>query len=544
MSLFSNLPSLYEHLLQRPGGQLPDGAGWPVAEVVRRICLRAGMTDDMIDAGLIPGRLAGMPVTARDDAFAAIEELALAYLFDASSFDGRLHFVPRGGDPVATITLDDLVDDGEDIRDLTRRDSISIPRVLHLEYYDTEGGLNPDKQSSDRSLDNRSTGENKVTTRVIMTATDAAQSVVIRHKILAEEQRGEWSFSLPDSWSWLTVGDIVILDGDRIRLTEVEIDEGRQNYKAVFDRASNYQTSVLGLAPSVTSEPIDIVIGATTAVVVDGPVLRDADDRLGYYIAVSGTNVNWSGALVELSTDGGVTYDQQIEFERGTVMAELLTTLPAHSPYYPDDVHTVQIKMLQGDMDITPVTLADMMNRANLALIGGEYVNIGDAQDLGGGVWELSYFLRGRKGTPVSAHAPGTRLTMLTRVTLALVDADRFLLGRDLTVRATTYGSDEQIVQTVPYTGQSQTERAPAYLRAVRGGGDIVITWQGVGRLGGGVNVAQGSRFAGYRVTVGASVIDTQATALTVADPGGAVTIQVQQLNEITGAGPAAQVVI
>ena len=37
---------------------------------------------------------------------------------------------------------------------------------------------------------------------------------------------------------------------------------------------------------------------------------------------------------------------------------------------------------------------------------------------------------------------------------------------------------------------------------------------------------------------------DTTASQLTVADPGGTVTIQVQQLNQLTSAGPAAEITL
>jgi len=52
-----------------------------------------------------------------------------------------------------------------------------------------------------------------------------------------------------------------------------------------------------------------------------------------------------------------------------------------------------------------------------------------------------------------------------------------------------------------------------------------------------------GSRFAGFRLTVNGVSTDTLASTLTVADPGGAATVSVQQLNQLTGAGPALTVI-
>src|SRR5690606_36021289 len=108
---------------------------------------------------------------------------------------GMLHFVPRGEAPVRDIPLEDLVGDSDVMFEVKRKDTIMVPRVINLEYYDTEGGLTADKQTSDRTLDERSKAESTTQTTVIMRADDAARSVVVSHKIAIEELRGEVKFS-------------------------------------------------------------------------------------------------------------------------------------------------------------------------------------------------------------------------------------------------------------------------------------------------------------------------------------------------------------
>jgi len=119
------------------------------------------------------------------------------------------------------------------------------------------------------------------------------------------------------------------------------------------------------------------------------------------------------------------------------------------------------------------------------------------------------------------------------------------MLGRDLTFRVTSLGADvESSVFTTPFIGRSQIERQPAYLRAKRTGGQLVIDWQGVGRLGGGSRIGMGAYFDGYRVTINGVSQVTTARSLTVTDPGGAVTISVNQINRITGNGPSITVTV
>ena len=103
---------------------------------------------------------------------------------------------------------------------------------------------------------------------------------------------------------------------------------------------------------------------------------------------------------------------------------------------------------------------------------------------------------------------------------------------------------------SVIFTGQSQVERRPAYLQARRDGTDVVASWQGVGRLGGGANVAMGVQFAGYTVTITDGTTtqahDTADTSYTgsLAAFTGPITVRVHQRNNLTGPGPNIEVTI
>ncbi len=201
--------------------------------------------------------------------------------------------------------------------------------------------------------------------------------------------------------------------------------------------------------------------------------------------------------------------------------------------------------------ELEDTDLEGLLNRQNLALIGDEIVQFAGADEVESGVWELSFFLRGRKDTDTAEHDVGARFIMLGELSpLAASVTD---LGRDMTFRATSYGStvDTATVMTITYTGQSQTERRVGYLEARRDGTDALVSWQGVGRVGGGANVVHGARFAGYRVTFDdgsspAVVVDTVNQALTQDTTGmsAPLTISVSQLNDLTGAGPAVEVVL
>lgn len=519
-------------------------AGWAVSSVILEIAARAGVPPEALNVDRIEGGLDGFSTTNAQSAAAALETLGGMFLFDPSNYDGMLHFVPRGGGPVAELVTDDLIDDGKDIEKTNRSDSITIPRVVHLEYFDTNGGLTPDKQTSDRTADGgRNNAESVTQTTVIMRADDAARAVVISHKIGIEEQRGDGEFSLPMSWLQLTCADVITLNGTRRRITEIEIDEGQQNYKAVYDRASAYQSTIAGVPIDLPSEPPELIISPSVIEIIDSHILASADDQLGYYVAVSSDTQDWRGASVELSKDGGASWIDSDSTTSNAIMGSLADSLPAHTHWYRDDVNTLTVDLLREDMELIPATMTEMLNRANLAIIGDELINFSEADQVGPTTWELRGLLRGRKGSGAVAHSAGERFVLLDSFGVTFIPAELFELGRALTFRVTSFGAEPgPDSTTITLLGRSQIERQPAYIRTLRSGGDIIVSWQGVGRLGGGASVGMGAYFTGFRVTLGATTVDTAARTVTI--PYSAGTLSVRQLNSITGPGPAATVTV
>jgi hypothetical protein len=520
----------------------PLDCSWALSSIVAEICERAGVPFGRYDVSLLEGYVDGYSTTNDHSAAGGIETLSGVFTFDPANFGGVIHFIPRGEAPVASIVRDDLVDDGKEIEKISRRDSITVPRVVNLEYYDTDGGLTTDKQTSDRSFDNRTTSESSSETTVIMRADDAARAVVVGHKVSIEEQRGEIEFSLPDSWIDLTTSDVILYEGERFRITDCEIDDGQQNYKATYDRASAYQSNIQGVPASVPSTPPGLIASDSRMEFIDSHILQSSDDALGYYIAVSSLTQDWTGAVVELSKDGGANWISSEGTTANAIIGSMTSGIAAHSADYRDDRNTFTVRLLRPDMELIPATMTEMMNRSNLAIIGDELINFSTVEQIGDNDWLLGGLLRGRKGSDPAAHVAGERFVFLDRADLAFVEAELFELNRSLTFRVTSYGLTDGPVTTVIFRGVSQKERRPAYLKAHQDGSIVVVSWQGVGRLGGGQGVGMGRYFTGYRVTLGASTYDT--TDMTLSIPYAPGVLSVQQNNSITGLGPSISVTI
>lgn len=539
-----------------------DGGGgvenWTLPMIIEDICERANLPPERLGLSLMDWQriVRGFTIGNAYAASGSLQSLSSIFFFDPKSANGRVHFVPRGADAKATIYEDDMIDNGEPIEEgSTRRgDPIGVPRVLHLNYYDVAGGLNTDKQRSERPEGTRADGEQSLQTPVVLSADEAATVVARTHGLMVEQQKGELNFSLPDNWLRLTESDPVFVQTGtkmvRAIITKVETDDGEQRYKALRDRQSLYTMQVQGIPAAPVTRPPSSIAGPTLIEFLDIPILRDTHDQLGFYLAVSGIMPAWPGAYVELSLDGGQNYIDGQTTQTGSVIGELVTPLGDHPHEFPDTVNRCEIRIKTPDELLTSTNLAGMLNRRNRAIIGDEIVNFADVDEVTPGVWDVGHWLRGRLGTDAVAHSIGERFVLLD--TAMFIPAELAWLGRDLTFRAATLGRpiDEATITTVTFTGASQTERKPAYLSARRDGTNAVISWQGVGRLGAGANVAMGAYFQGYRVTLTdgstTQTHDTTANALTTSLSAfaGPVTVRVQQRNQITGLGPYIEVTI
>lgn len=537
------------------------GAGdedWTLPEIIEDLCDRANLPPERIDMGLMSWQqiVRGYTIGNAYTASGCLQSLSSIFMFDPYSAEGRVGFVPRGRDAVATILDADMIDDGQQVEDGNSRrgDPINVPRVLHLNYYDVAGGLNTDKQRSERPEGTRAEGEQSLQTPVVLSADEAATVVARTHGLMVEQQKGELNFALPDNWLALTESDPVFVQTGtklvRAIITRVETDDGEQRYKAIRDRQSLYTTHVQGIPAAPVTRPPSSVAGPTIIAFLDIPILRDTHDQLGFYLAVSGILPAWPGAYVEMSLDGGQNYIDGQTTRTGSVIGELVTALGDHPHEFPDTVNRCEIQIKTPNALLTSTNLAGMLNRRNRAIIGDEIVNFADVDEVTPGTWDVGHWLRGRLGTDAVAHSIGERFVLLD--TAMFIPAELTWLGRDLTFRAATLGRpiDEATITTVTFTGASQTERKPAYLSARRDGTDAVISWQGVGRLGGGANVAMGAYFQGYRVTLTdgstTQTHDVTAESLTTSLSAfvGDVTIRVQQRNQITGLGPHIEVTI
>lgn len=532
--------------------------------IVADLCSRAGLQPDEYDTTGLTGTVPGYRVATEGGADSMIAPLMGAYFFDAGEWDGKLRFVKRGGAATFTIGADDLAERDGDAITLERVQEAELLRRVTVGYIDpaTDYGVTTQKWER-RAGTVEAKGEASMEVPVVLSSQAAAQVAEKKGKVAWSETE-KALFSLPAlRWAKLTptdVGVITLQDGEtmRVRVMSREEDSGALLMEASRDRQAAYTGTATGQVPPpprITDPPI---IGPTLLAVMDLPLLRDTDDDLGVYVAAAGILGAWSGATLEISTDGGATYTEVTELTGGSVIGTTSAALSAwHSAEYPS-TQTLSVSLPSAPESITADALVRYGNRAAVQLVTGEWevLQYQTVTPTGSNGYTLSGLLRGRYNTTPGAIAAGARFVLLD-ASVRFVKLEEYLIGQSMLVRAVPLGVDPDTITGTAFSvtnPKSQTEWPVHMVRSQRdGAGDMLVTWIGRARLGTDAAPRHSRYFAGYRVSIESAGVtksyDTTdqaffySAAQQVADFGTSTfdyTVTVYPINQLTGVGEAA----
>jgi len=270
--------------------------------------------------------------------------------------------------------------------------------------------------------------------------------------------------------------------------------------------------------------------------------MRDQDDELGMYVGVAGASSAWYGAQIMLSTDGGGSYIEAARMEQPMTFGVSETVLLSEvSAEYQDN----QSLIVTSNFPLSSVTDDALLNNGNRAVLGDEIIQFKAAQNLGDNRYALSGLIRARYNTKPDEWPVGTRFVLLDS-TIVFLQAQRWMLGKDLLVKPVSYGTTEDDTVPTGYafdTAASQSEWPPHDVTAVRDGADSVsVTFIPRPRLGVETAPHDSKYFAGYRVRFsdGFTAVTSGSTYTRASTPAGA-TVAVCGINSITGDGEYSQ---
>lgn len=463
--------------------------------VVERLCGTIGLTSAEFDAAALSAitrPVRGLAVGQVSPARRTLEVLQAAYFFESSLSD-KLRFRPRAVTPVATVDFEDLAAgndeaDGEPLA-LVLASDVEMPSQFAVSYINKAGDDQTATERSDRMLASQ----------------DSVAVVGMPLGMLPEEAKGiadailvdtlasasTTTVRLPLTHAELEPGDVVtVYDGTggqlRLRLLRRTDALGVLSFDAVVDDAAALTSAGLTAEDYVEQTEIRL-LADTVMVLLDAPLLRDADDTPGWYVAARGTNTNWPGATIRQSPDG-VTYSTAAEVAESAVLGVCLTTLGNWTGGHVfDEVNALTVDVAHGELSSATRSALLDDRQLNAMQVGAEVIQFRTATLTEPGIYVLTGLLRGRAGTEwaMAGHTSGEKCVLLRPRGLRRVATEFADVGQLRHVKGVTRGKREDAAeaQTFTNTGVSGKPWAPVDLRKVMVDGVTECTWKRRTRL-------------------------------------------------------------
>lgn len=468
-----------------------------LSAIVSDICTRAGLTAGQIDVTALTDIVDGY-VVQRSTARSQIEQLMKAFYFDAVESDGKVKFVKRGGSAVEAISEDDLAAHvyGSQFPDnllLERKQEMELPIEVDVQYMDKDAAYLINSQRSQRLITS-SQNKQSVNLAISMSAAKAKQ---VADVLMYDAWTGRTTFAMANSWkySYLEPTDVLTVTKAGRTYTARIVDEdastGVYSRTAVLEDATVYtQTGNASYAP-VPGSTVGLV-PLTDLMLLDIPLLRDQDDGVGFYAAACGYGSGWTGAQTFKSNDGGATWSSfGNAFLNAAAIGSASTALGNFTQNIFDEGNSVTVVMLNGTLSSD--TELNVLNGANIALLGNEIVQFKNATLTATNTYRLSGLLRGRFGTEwaASTHAIGDRFVLLTQLTTYLLPGASSEYDLLRKYRGVSFGGflDDATIVDFTNTAVAQTPLSPVQLGGGRNAsGDVMLNWIRRTRIGGGWN--------------------------------------------------------
>jgi len=463
----------------------------PLATVVQRLCDRVGLDSTLRNTTGLTGTVDGYAIGRRMTARAALDALRTVYAFDAVESGGQVRFFTRGGAPVATVPYVDLLDSAQ--RGAVQSQWAAeeeLPNRVDLQYLSAPADYQEAVQTARRAFGGN---VDPLTVSVpVVLADSAAQAIAKRLLFEAAVARVPRRFALPRKWSLIEAGDVVTLalesgEARRVRVLRDNRNRGSVQVEAIDDDVDVYTQAGAGQTVATGQTTVN-ALTPTLLRLLDLPPLRDADDTLHWYVAASGLDATWPGTVLYRAIERSGPYDQAGSvFTTSTLGAAegvLGNYLGGNTV---DELNRVDVTLTTGTL--ASVTLLEMLNGANAAVLGNEIIQFRTATLVSGTRYTLSGLLRGRLGTEdgMTTHAAGERFVLLNpAATFRLVqDTDQLNVLRYWKPVTAGRRLQDTLEQTATLTGRSLRPLAPVQLAAGRTGTgqDILIRWTRRGRL-------------------------------------------------------------
>lgn len=432
----------------------------------------------------------------------ALEVLQKGWFFECSATD-RLTLRPRATTPVVRIPFADLGFDGQsggadEPLALKIGNDLEQPAQLALTYANMAGDYNADTQFSDRLVSGQaSTQTLQVPLGMLPTEAKAIADALLFDAIASMHST---TLAVPLRYARLEPGDVieaVALDGRVLRL-RIATRKDQQMYlelECVLDDVGALESSAITDTGYISvSDPTRVP--GTVWEAMDIPILRDADNASGFYLAAAPESINyptdqWRGAVVTASWDG-VDYAHLQTLLDAAVLGKCTTVLPVWSggPLF-DEASTLEVRVW-GQLSSSTREAMLLDDTVNVLLVGSEIVRFRHAELLESDApanlytYRLSSLLRGQRGTEwaIDGHVANERCVLLnTRLRRQATQPNE--VNIPIQLKVLTSGKLLSSVEPRTFTDTSVALKpfSPAGLRGLVDVEGVHLSWQRRTRL-------------------------------------------------------------
>lgn len=401
---------------------------------------------------------------------------------------------------------------------VARQAAVLSPRSLSIRYYDAERDYQAGLQRAARPGAGRR--QVQIDLPAVIPAGQAKQLAASR---VAALWKGRATMELACGWRQLALvpGSVVSVAGTA-GLWRIE----SRQWEAMAVRLSLRQVAA---APVMSGEASsgaavresDVPHGTTVLQVVDLPGLGNTAASMPLVIAAAaGASAGWRKASLFVEEGDDIIGIGPTALP--ATMGTCLSTLGAGGALLFDEVATLDVELLAGDMVLGGGSDDALLRGANLCLVGDELLQFGRAVQTGVGQYRLSRLLRGRRGTEwaAGAHESGERFLKIEADSLVTVPDTYVRTGASLSLLALGVGDVEPVSAAFAVTGRALQPPAPVHMYVTLDeAGDRTIRWTRRSRAGWAwddhVDAPLSEEFERYRLRVlaGETVLRTVETA-------------------------------
>lgn len=544
------------------------------SEILVDQCERAGMSSSKFDVTDIPGTdtLHGYKIANPANARNNIQPILTAFGIGSREEDRKLKFFKL--EDVTSIVEVPYVElgtteDGQDPGDpfpLTRAQDADLASSVSVSY------INPDfdyQTGTEKYRRQVTESQNDQTVDlVIATNSDHAMSVSMRICLNAYSERNKRSCKVPRKYSRYSAGDGVTIEYPEgthglYRLISVKDTGLSIEWECVPADSELFAITAVG-ATGYVGQEVTGLAPPTNMVLLDSPIMRDADNNAGLYVAAEGYGPGWRGYTLLVGDD-----DTDLQ-ERGSVTTSATigfaeSALGNWSYNMLDGQNSVVLNIGDGELNSTTEALL-MTSRVNLALIGNdgrwEAIQFMTASSLGSGRFLIYGLLRGLYGTERfrGTHEANDKFVLMTTAGMLRPNQDVGSLGQDKKYRPISIGRsrDSAPSQTFANTGIGLLPYSPWDPRKSKAASnDQTITWERRSRLS--TNALRGivplgeatesysiEFYTSSAFTTLAGTLTSTTKTLTITSaqqtafgltPGATLYVHIRQVSDVVGAG-------